>query len=480
MMSGNVRVRFAPSPTGNLHIGNVRTAIMNWLFARNTGGSFILRIEDTDEERSTRESEDSILGQLNWFGLEWDEGPVKGGDFGPYRQSERIDLYRSRVQKLLDSGKAYKCFCTKEDLEKDREKALLEKRDPGYSGRCRNLSEDEINTFESEMRKYVVRFRVPEGKVNFTDLVQGEMEFDAETITDFVIQREDGSSPYNFACVVDDAEMQISHVIRGNDHLSNTPRQVMLYETFGIEIPLFAHIPMILGQDGSRLSKRHGHTSLSEFRQEGYLPEALLNFLSLLSWSSESGDEVLSKDRLIEEFTFSRVSKSAAKFDKVKLNWMNGLYIRELDPGRRSELAWPYFEEKGLTAVDSETFSKIIDSVHDKVETLSEFPSKAEIYFQDEVEITGEEERSVIAGENTYTILKKLKDGLNAEDGFSVQSLMAVMKSIQKETGIKGKDLWMPVRVALTGQVHGPELQVVLDVIGRERCIRRLDAVLNS
>ncbi|MFC1477068.1 glutamate--tRNA ligase [candidate division KSB1 bacterium] len=474
----NVRVRFAPSPTGQLHIGNVRTAILNWLCARHYNGSFVLRIEDTDAERSTKESEKSIVEQLKWLGLDWDEGPEKGGEFGPYRQSERIDLYNGHVARLLSEGLAYSCYCTEEELEQEREKALAEKRSIGYSGKCRHLTSGQREAFEKEGRKPAIRFKVPSGGVSFSDLVQGEKVFDSEVLSDFVIQRNDGSSPYNFAAVVDDNAMEITHVIRGDDHVSNTARQVLLYQAFGYRVPYFAHIPMILGQDGTRLSKRHGHTSVVEFQIAGYLPAALLNFLSLLSWSSETGDEILSAERLIDEFDFSRMSRSPAKFDPVKLNWMNGMYIRALSPEQRETLAMPFFQNAGLEEHEAERYRKIIEAVKDRVETLSEFPEKAGFFFADTITVEGENEREILQQESARQIFRLLIEQLGNVSELTVPVFQSVMKTVQKETGIKGKDLWMPVRVALTGQMHGPELPLVLEILGRERCIGFLESVI--
>ncbi len=468
-MDKKMRVRFAPSPTGNIHIGNVRAALLNWLCARHFGGDFILRIEDTDAERSTEESEQGIIEQLQWFGIDWDEGPVKGGEYGPYRQSERKELYAEHVKKLIDSGNAYHCYCTTEELE--------ESKGEGYSGRCRDLSTEQIQKFKEEGRNPVVRFNVPVGEIVLKDLVQGTITFDGANYTDFVIQRQDGSSPYNFAAVIDDSTMKISHVIRGNDHVSNTPKQILMYNALGYPLPEFAHIPMITGQDGVRLSKRHGHTSASEFREAGYLPEALINYLSLLSWSSESGDEVLSVDRLIKEFDISRVNNSPAAFDKVKLNWMNGVYIRDLDIEKLVDLVEPYMAEAGFAEPDKEKFSKIIASVKNNAETLADFPKYAEIFFKDNVNIEGEE-KEIVSSDSSQSVFKLLYEKLGELDGLKVEDFLAVMKIVQKETGVKGKDLWMPVRAALTGQLHGPELPVVLEIFGLEKCRNLIKSVI--
>jgi len=473
-----VRVRFAPSPTGLLHVGNARTAILNWLCARHYKGVFILRIEDTDVERSTPESELGIIHQLQWLGLDWDEGPGVGGTFGPYRQSERLHLYQEEAKNLLHSGAAYYCFCTKEELEAEREQALKEKRPPGYSGKCRNLTKTEQEQLRAQGRIPVVRFRVPEKPVIVKDLVQGEITFEGENITDFVIQRESGTSPYNFAAVVDDALMQITHVIRGSDHISNTPKQIVLFNALGYKTPEFAHIPMILGMDGVRLSKRHGHTSVEEYKNAGYLPEALINYLSLLSWSSETGDEILSIDRLIKEFDFKRILKSPARFDTVKLNWLNGIYIRALSPEKQAELAKPYLDDAGFIENDPLRFSKIVGSVRDNVETLADYPKHAQIFFKDIVEISGNEEKEIIKRESSQTIFRKLIQSIESTPVMNLESFQNIMKTIQKETGIKGKDLWMPVRIALTGQMHGPELIKILEILGRERCIKLLSAVV--
>ena len=477
-MSDTVRVRFAPSPTGRLHVGNARTAILNWLCARHFDGTFVVRIEDTDVERSNQDSELGINEQLKWLGLVEDEGTVKGGDYGPYRQSERLTLYANHVKILLEQGSAYHCYCSKEELETQRQQALAEKRPSGYSGTCRNLTDSEKSRLQDEGRRCVVRFRVPEGSIVLNDLVQGDITFDTATITDFVIQRDDGTSPYNFAAVVDDHAMKMTHIIRGNDHVPNTPKQIMLYNAFGNELPKFAHIPMITGMDGVRLSKRHGHTSVEEFKREGYLPQALINFLSLLSWSSETGDEILSRDRLVSEFSFERMLRSPASFDQVKLNWLNGMYIRSLTPEERLRQATPYLEEAGMVEPDEEKRSKIIESVKDKVETLREFPAHASLFFKKEITIDGDEELEIIQKESSQQVFSELLKSLQKLDELTVDSFQSVMKSIQQETGIKGKDLWMPVRIALTGKVRGPELPTVLEILGLEQCTQLISAVV--
>jgi len=461
-----VRVRFAPSPTGYLHIGNARTAILNWLCARHSNGKFILRIEDTDVKRSTKESEESIISDLKWLGLEWDEGPDIGGEYAPYRQSERINLYHEVVQKLKAKGRAYECFCTDDELERDRQEDLKNKRPPRYRRRCRQLSEEEKKKKHSEGFKASVRFFVKPEKISFHDLVIGEIQFDTSNIGDFVILKSDGKPSYNFAVVVDDVNMKIDCVIRGNDHISNTPKQIMIYQVLGYELPQFAHIPMIAGMDGERLSKRHGATSVREYRNEGYLPEAMLNYLSLLSWSSPSGDEILSCDRLIQEFDFERMSKSQAAFDIKKFNWLNGNYIREGDIERIALLCRPFLDQHGFKIKDSGTLKKIIDAVRGNLDFLSQINEQADIFFSEEVKISGEKELSFLKEERSVKVLSEFYEKTLNEKVFETEDFLRVMKEIQKETGIKGKDLWMPIRIALTGRFEGPELNVVFDILG--------------
>ena len=345
-----IRVRFAPSPTGYLHIGNARTALFNWLFARHYGGCFILRIEDTDTDRHVAEAEGLIIQDLKWMGLDWDEGPDKGGPYGPYRQSDRLDIYQSYAQKLVESGRAYYCYCTPEELEASRQKMLASGQTPQYDGRCLHLSDEQKKEFEKEGRRPSVRFRTLGDAVVVNDLIRGEVSFDGQTIGDFIILRSDGRAAYNFAVVIDDIQMEITHVLRGEDHLSNTPRQVLIYQALGFNPPQFGHMPMILGPDRTRLSKRHGATSVVSYREKGYLPEAINNYLALLGWSSPDEEEILPQEKLVQKFTVDRISRSAAIFDLTKLNWMNGNYIREAELDRITRLCIPFLKEKGYLA----------------------------------------------------------------------------------------------------------------------------------
>jgi nondiscriminating glutamyl-tRNA synthetase len=467
-----VRTRFAPSPTGHLHIGNARTAIMNWIFARHRGGAFILRIEDTDKERSTRESEESILRDLAWLGLSWDEGPDRGGAHGPYRQSERLDVYRDFLAVLEKAEQVYPCYCNPEELEARRQERLARGESPTYDGHCRDLSGAGRRAYEAEGRRPAVRFRVEAGETRFEDVIKGPISFANETIGDFVLVRGDGMPMYNFACVADDHLMDITHVIRGNDHVSNTPRQVLLYLALGWSPPAFAHIPMILGGDRERLSKRHGATSVDQYRAAGYLPEALVNFLSLLSWSSASGDEILGMNRLVQEFDFDRVSESPAVFNVEKLDWMNGQYLRALDPGRFCDLAFPFFTDAGITVRAPSEIRQVTDLLQSGVDRLAQVPGKAMVFFSETVVPENDESEEILGSPNAKRIGAAFLEETLPLVTWNAELFLAVMKEIQKRTGIKGKNLWMPIRVMLTGQVHGPELPKVAEILGYDKCRR--------
>ncbi len=469
-MNNPVRVRFAPSPTGHLHIGNVRTAILNWLFARHTGGTFILRIEDTDVERSTKISEASILEDLRWLHLDWDEGPEHGGDFGPYRQSERLHLYQQYAQQLVAERKAYYCYCTGSELEAERESAIAQgSGQVRYSGKCRSLTPEQQDEARQKGIAPATRFHVPEQAVSFTDLVKGELHFPANTFGDFVIVRSGGLPTYNFAAVIDDHLMQISHVIRGDDHVSNTPKQKVLSDAFGWSVPAFCHIPMILGEDRSRLSKRHGATSLDQFAEKGYLPEAIINFLSLLSWSSESGEEVLSVERLIKEFSFERINHSAAVFDTTKLNWMNGVYIRKLDPEQLAQQVKPVFVKAGYTLPANDVLKELLLLLHESVEYLAQFVEKAAFFFAERIHITDGAAIAMSQSEASEKVYWSFLRQLEHLENFTPEVFREMMKTVNKETGVMGKDLWMPIRIALTGALHGPDLPKLAALLGKER-----------
>ena len=473
-MTQKVRTRFAPSPTGHLHIGNARTAIMNWIFARHAGGQFILRVEDTDRERSTEASEQSILSDLAWLGLDWDEGPTTGGDCGPYRQSERLTLYKDQLAQMIEKGQAYPCYCTAEELETRRKEQLDRGESPQYNGRCRELSGTDKSRFEDDGREPAYRFKTESDAIPFSDLVRGSVTVPGDQLGDFIIARAGGMPMYNFACVVDDHSMQISHVIRGDDHVSNTPRQILIYRAFGWDVPIFAHTPMILGGDRQRLSKRHGATSVFQYKSAGYLPEALVNFLSLLSWSSESGDEILSIDRLVQEFDFARISKSAAVFDTEKLNWMNGQYIRALAPEDFSVRSYPFVQEAGFPVDNAQDLLPMAILLQEKVEKLAEVSEKIRFFFETSVIPETEENATMIQTEDSQKVFQAFLAESETLDDLGRQDFLSLMKRVQLASGVKGKNLWMPVRIALTGQEHGPDLPGIVEIFGIQKCRARI------
>ena len=468
-----MRVRFAPSPTGLLHVGNARTALFNWLLASRGAGTFILRIEDTDVERSSRASESSILDDLRWLGLNWDEGPDVGGCSGPYRQSERFDLYRSYATELVEHGHAYYCFCPTELLEADRRAALEAGKPPKYAGRCRDLSIDQARTRIKAGEQAVVRFRVPEHRdVVFHDAVRGAVHFNTEVIGDPVLVRSDGHPAYNFAVVIDDALMDVTHVIRGEDHISNTPRQVLLYEAFGFQPPVFAHLALVLGPDHTPLSKRHGATSVAEFRARGYLPEALVNYLALLGWSPGGGDELLPPAELARRFSLEGVSHSAAVFDPEKLAWVNRHYLRLADPGRLADLALPYFEKAGMLppgvdVVARSYVSSLVPLASGSVDRLEQIPDRLRFVFDfnPSEAIARPDVREVLNEQGARDVIVALARELAAGPRLDRERFRAAAGRVKLATGRKGKQLFHPIRVALTGEAGGPELDLAVPAI---------------
>ena len=463
------RVRFAPSPTGHLHVGNARTALFNWLLARGHGGTFILRIEDTDAERSTAVSEASILEDLRWLGLDWDEGPDAGGEVGPYRQSERLELYLSYANDLLARGLAYRCFCTPEQLEAERQAALASNQPPKYSGRCRALSADEVAGRIAAGEAGAVRFAVPPGRdVAFDDIVRGRVTFNTAVIGDPVIVRSDGRPAYNFAVVIDDALMKVTCVIRGEDHISNTPRQVLLYEAFGFAPPQFAHLSLVMGPDHAPLSKRHGATSVSEFREKGILPEALVNYLALLGWSPGEGEELLPALELARRFDLAKVSHSAAVFDTDKLAWMNRHYLKEAAPSRVAALAMPAFLRAGFCSADTPASRAFVESLLPialgSVDRVDEIAERAGIVFRWSAESAAE---ALAAEPDGAKIAAALSEVLATSGTLTRESFRAAATRVKDLTGCKGKALFHPIRVVLTGEASGPELDLVVPAIDR-------------
>ncbi|MBO8169294.1 MAG: glutamate--tRNA ligase [Thermoanaerobacteraceae bacterium] len=479
-----VRVRFAPSPTGPLHIGGARSALFNYLLAKKHDGKFIVRIEDTDRERSGREWEENILESLRWLGLEWDEGVEVGGEHGPYRQMERLDIYREYTQKLLESGRAYRCYCTSEELEEERERLRAKGELPRYLGRCRNLTKEQEEEYIAQGRKPVIRFKVPQGeKIIVDDLVRGKVSFDSDGVGDFIIVKSDGIPTYNFAVIIDDALMKISHVIRGEEHLSNTPRQILLYQALGIEPPRFAHISLILGKDGSKMSKRHGATSVAQYRQQGYLPEALVNFLALLGWSPEGEEEKFSLDELIELFSLDRVAKKPAVFDIEKLNWLNGVYIRQTDVEKIARMAVPYLQESGHlpkdeAAIDWEKLVKQVSVAQNYLSKVSDITDFFAQFYGEQVVLEGDAAREVLQQEQVPQVIALFKQKLQDLDPVDSEGVKKMLKSITKELKLGGKKVFLPLRVALTGKTKGPELHDLIPVLGVEACIKRVESSL--
>lgn len=475
-MKEKPRVRFAPSPTGRLHIGNARTALYNWLFARHYGGTFILRIEDTDRERTETHYERDILDGLTWLAIDWDEGPDRSGGYGPYRQCERLDLYDSYLKGLIAAGAVYPCYCTDEELERERQAQVLRKEPPRYSGRCRNISREDTLRYEQEGIKPAWRFKVEGGAAQFRDLIKGDMKFNADTIGDFIIVRSNGIPAYNFAAVIDDHLMEVSHVIRGEDHLSNTALQILLYRALGFDPPVFAHHSLILGKDRTKLSKRHGTVSVSEFRDAGIIPEALSNYLSLLGSTADRGREVISREDMIGRFALEKTGRGGAIFDHKKLTWLNGHYIRTYDTDRLTELSIPFISRAGYdcTSVDRPSLSYMVDAVKDNIKTLSEIGEYMGIFFNDDFDLS-DGVLSVIEDTGAVDIIKSLHRALTREGTVNYD---AVMKSVRDETGATGRSLFMPVRIALTGKTAGPELDKLFTILGNESMIKRTDNIL--
>ena len=469
-----MRVRFAPSPTGQLHVGNARTALFNWLLARGAGGTFILRIEDTDVERSTRESEAAIVRDLHWLGLDWDEGPDIGGSRGPYRQSERFHLYQSYAKELLNDGQAYYCFCTTAQLQAERGEALAAGRPALYSGTCRRLTSDQAQERIANGDRPAIRFRVPQGRdVVFTDVVRGEVRFHTDVIGDPVILRADGTPAYNFAVVIDDALMEVTHVVRGEDHISNTPRQILMYDAMGFTPPTFAHLALVMGPDHSPLSKRHGATSVAEFRTKGYLPEALCNYLALIGWSPGGGDELLPMDELARRFSLDAVGHSAGVFDEEKLAWVNRHYLKIADPLRIAELSLPYFRDAGIKMSPDERGLAVLAAAMSmataSVDRLDQIPARVALLFDysPETTLADAHVREEITAAGPRAVVAALAEELATAPRLDRERFRAVANQVKVATGQKGKALFHPIRIALTGRAEGPELDLAIPAIDR-------------
>lgn len=493
MAKNNIRVRYAPSPTGHLHIGNARTALFNYLFARHNKGKFIIRIEDTDTKRNIVDGEKSQLENLKWLGLDWDEGPDVGGDFGPYRQSERKDIYVKLIQQLQDEGLAYKSYRTEEELESDREAQKARKEMPHYVYEYAGMSAEQIKQTQAEAEakglEPVVRFRIPQEKTyTWQDLVKGEISFAADTIGgDFVIQKRDGMPTYNFAVVVDDHLMKISHVFRGDDHVANTPKQLMIYEAFGWDAPQFGHMSLIINTEtGKKLSKRDESVLqfIEQYRELGYLPAAMLNFIVLLGWSPVGEDEIFTRQDFIKMYDENRLSKSPASFDGKKLEWINNQYMKNADEDEVFDLALPQLIEAGLLekrpdAKTMEWTRKLVSVFKREISYAREIVPLTKPFFHGPAEIDAEA-REELHADTAVTVLHEFHDRIEKLDYLNTAQILKTIKSIQKDTKIKGRKLWMPIRIAVTHEMHGPELPESIELIGYETTLANLTEMIQE
>ena len=487
-MTKEVRVRYAPSPTGFLHIGGARTALFNYLYAKHHNGTFVVRIEDTDIERNVEGGEASQLDNLRWLGIIPDESIDIGGPYAPYRQMERLDIYKKHADELLEKGLAYKCFCSSEELEASREEQKAAGvAAPTYNGKCRHLSAEEVAEKEAAGIPHTVRMRVPENVTyKFTDLVRGDVTFESKDIGDWVLVKANGIPTYNYAVVLDDHFMDITHVFRGEEHLSNTPKQMMIFDAFGWEYPQYGHMTLIVNEDRKKLSKRDESIIqfVAQYKDLGYLPEAMFNFFGLLGWSPEGEEEIFSHDEFIKIFDVKRLSKSPSMFDKTKLTWMNNQYIKKLSREEVVALALPHLQKAGLlpeelTAEQQAWASDLIGLYHEQMSFGAEIVELSSLFFTEEIEYN-DEAKEVLAGEQIPEVMTSFKAQLEALESFDAPSIKAAIKAVQKETGHKGKNLFMPIRVVTTGQTHGPELADAIVLIGKEKVIARVEKIVQA
>ncbi len=471
-----VRVRFAPSPTGYLHIGNARTALFNYLFARKNNGVFVLRIENTDVERSNSRFEESIIEDLKWLGLSWDEGPDTGGPYQPYRQMDRLNLYREYANRLLSEGKAYRCWCTREEIEKRAKTG-------GYDNYCRNISDAQISKFQSEGRKPVLRFKVPEKEVIVKDIIRGTIRFEADSINDFVIMKSNEIPTFHFAVVIDDFEMKITHVIRGEDHLSNTPKHILIFEALGQTPPQFAHMSMTLGPDRTRLSKRHGATSVRQYRESGFLSNAMFNYLALLGWSSKDNQEIFSKQQLIQEFSLEACNKSNAIFDPAKLLWMNSQYMKMKSAKEITELSIPFLEKAGYEKSNIERHRQIIEKIveleKEKFRILEDVPERVAPYITEDIDWNLQLLQKFGIPE-TSKILSEILPEIKKIEQFERSAIENIIRKFCKEKNLKTGEVFHPLRFALTGMTKGPGLFELMEILGRDVSVRRIEKFLKK
>ena len=478
-----VRVRIAPSPSGNLHVGTARTALFNYLFAKKNNGKFVLRIEDTDAERTSQEYVDNIFDSLKALGLNWDEGPDVGGNYGPYTQSERFDIYPKYIQELLDKGFAYECFCTPEELEAEKEEATANKKAYVYSKKCENLTEEEKAKLRAEGRKPAIRFNVAKAQkafhdssiLKFDDLVKGELQMDTNLIGDFVIMKSNGAPTYNYAVVIDDALMKITHVIRGEDHISNTYKQILIFEALGFEVPRFGHLGMILAPDRSKLSKRHGATAVSDFVEQGYLTEALVNFVALLGWAPSDGEEIKSVDAIAADFRIGEISSSNSIFEYDKLRWMNSHYIKMLPIDTLKEMLKPYLTQYDLTELSDEQFTKMVEITREPLTLLSDITEAVPYFFGQDVEIDPEVQTEVLDLEESQKVLNDFVEKAQTWEWTeeNLHNKLEEFRGTWKEQGINPKATMWAIRAAVSGRTRGADMVGLLEVLGKERTIHR-------
>ena len=487
-MSSKIRVRYAPSPTGELHIGNARTALFNYLFARHNGGEFIIRTEDTDTRRNLDYGEASQLDNLSWLGIDWDESPLNPGEYGPYRQSERLSIYQPLIDQLIEEDKAYKCYMTEEELEAEREAQRARGEMPHYGGQHSNLTQEERDAYEAQGRVPAIRFRVPADEVyEFEDMVKGKVSFESKNISgDWVIQKKDGMPTYNFAVAVDDHFMEISHVLRGDDHIANTPKQMMIYDAFGWEYPNFGHMTLIVNSEtNKKLSKRDGGILqfIEQYRRLGYLPEAMFNFITLLGWSPKGEDEIFSKEEFIEIFDVDRLSTSPAAFDAKKLEWINNTYVKAASLDEIVDLSLPHLQEAGLIdgepdKKEIEWARKLVSLYHDEMSYGAQIVDLSSLFFNDDLHID-EASKEELSQETASVVIDAMAEKLEALPAaeFVSENIKPLTKEIQKETGVKGRKLFMPIRIAVSGQMHGPDLPSVIEVLGKEKALNHIKQV---
>jgi glutamyl-tRNA synthetase len=487
MENKKIRVRFAPSPTGYLHIGGARTALFNWLYARHYKGTFVLRIEDTDQVRSTEEAVNVILEGMKWLGLDWDEGPGKGGGYGPYYQMQRLHLYQEYTEKLLKDKKAYRCYCTREELAESRKKQARGSKPLKYDRHCFSLSEEEKKKYEAEGRKPAIRLKIPAKKIVFNDLLRGEVAFDGELLSDFVIMKSDGIPTYNYAVVIDDALMKITDVMRGDDHISNTPKQILIYEALGFTIPKFAHIPMIMGPDHTRLSKRHGATSVMEYKKMGYISEAVVNYIAHLGWSPGDEREIFIKKELIKEFSLDKISKHAAVFSMEKLNWFNGEYLKKMSIDSLTKMLLPFLREanyieneESLSPAKNKYIKEVLKLMQGRIKNFSQFIDYADYFFVDKIDIEPQAFNGVLNKEGVKDILLVLQEKISSLKCWDEESIENAVREVASSLQIKGGQIIHPTRVTLSGKKVGPGLFELMVVLGQDKTVKRLKEAIEK